>query len=288
LLGHGLAAQVIRARTRRRPIVGCASVGFTRYPASGSDADREAARNAMFAVEGNWNSNTWYSDPLILGRYPEDGLRVFGTDAPHVASGELETMQQPLDFFGVNIYNATPVRQGPDGKPVDLARPPGHPLTAYKWTVDPESLYWGPRFLFERYNLPVVIAENGLSNVDWISLDGHCHDPQRIDFTRRHLMSLCRAIRDGADVRGYFHWSILDNFEWNQGYRERFGLVHVDFQTQRRTPKDSYHWYAQLVRTNGQEIAEFLNGDSTLPHIDVTVHRPERPTPSNPSSRYPQ
>ena len=288
LLAHGHGVQMIRARARRKPIVGCANVGFTRYPATDSTADREAARVAMFAVDGSWNSNSWYSDPIILGRYPEDGLRVFGADVPKVAPGDLATMCQPLDFYGVNIYNATPVRHGDDGTPTDATRPPGHALTAYKWTVDPESLYWGPRFLFERYKLPIVIAENGLSNPDWIALDGQCHDPQRIDFTRRHLMALNRAIADGVDVRGYFHWSILDNFEWNQGYRERFGLIHVDFETLERSPKDSYRWYAQLIRTNGQEISELLKNEAAVspPRVYATIHpvRPRRPTPTAESS----
>jgi beta-glucosidase len=118
-----------------------------------------------------------------------------------------------------------------------------------------------------------------MSNPDWIALDGQCHDPQRIDFTRRHLMQLLRAIRDGVDVRGYFHWSILDNFEWNQGYRERFGLVHVDFEMLARTPKDSFAWYAQLIRTNGQEIAQFLAEEATVPpqrRVDATVHAQKR------------
>ena len=275
LLAHGRGVQVIRARARTNPLIGCAPCGFTRYPADdSSDADREAARAAMFAVTGEWNSNSWYSDPVILGRYPEDGLRVYGADAPAIASGDLETMCQPLDFYGVNIYNAAPIRQGDDGQPTEPARAPGHALTAYKWTIDPASLYWGPRFLFERYKLPIVITENGLSNTDWIALDGRCHDPQRIDFTRRHLMTLLRAIREGVDVRGYFHWSILDNFEWNQGYRERFGVIHVDFQTLKRTPKDSYRWYAELIRTNGREVVELTkNGVAVAPPVETKVHR---------------
>ena len=272
LLAHGRGVQVIRARARRQPTIGCAPVGVTRYPASDDPADVEAARSAMFAADGNWNCNSWYSDPVILGRYPEDGLRAFGADVPKIAPGDLETMCQPLDFYGVNIYNGVPVQRGPDGKPIEAARPPGTPLTAYKWTIDPESLYWGPRFLFERYKLPIVITENGLSNCDWVALDGQCHDPQRIDYTRRYLTALHRAIRDGVDVRGYFHWSLLDNFEWQEGYKERFGLVHVDFQTLKRTPKDSYHWYANLIRTEGREIAELATPQTPPPGVETTVH----------------
>jgi beta-glucosidase len=133
---------------------------------------------------------------------------------------------------------------------------PGHPTTAFGWPVEPDSLYWGPRFIHERYRLPVYVTENGYSGTDWVSLDGKVHDPQRIDFTRRYLMALRRAIEDGADVRGYFHWSLLDNFEWSEGYKQRFGLVHVDFGTLERTPKDSAEWYAQVIRTNGAGLAQ--------------------------------
>lgn len=108
----------------------------------------------------------------------------------------------------------------------------------------------GARYTYERYKLPVYITENGMSGIDWVSMDGKVHDPQRIDFTRRDLLELRNAIKAGADIRGYFHWSILDNFEWSQGYKERFGLVHVDYTTQKRTPKDSAHWYAKVIASN--------------------------------------
>lgn len=130
----------------------------------------------------------------------------------------------------------------------------GHPQTAIRWAVVPEALRWGPLFLHERYKVPVVITENGLSNQDIVSLDGQVHDPQRIDFMRRHLLELSKAIADGAEVAGYFHWSLMDNFEWAEGYRERFGLVHVDFKTLERLPKDSARFYRGVIETNGAEV----------------------------------
>jgi beta-glucosidase len=268
--------QTIRATAPTgRSIVGCAPVGVVRYPASEKPADIDAARRATFAIDdgvNSWNSNTWYSDPILLGHYPEDGLKLFVSDVPRIAARDFETMHQPLDFYGVNIYNGSPVEHSATtGQPQEIPRPPGHPTTAYKWTIDPESLYWGPRFLYERYQLPILIAENGLSNPDWIALDGHCHDPQRIDFARRYLTQVHRAIQDRIDIRAYFHWSILDNFEWHQGYTERFGLIHVDFQTQKRTPKDSYYWYAEIIRTNGQEIETF-GSDGRSPRLEATMH----------------
>ncbi|HRT32076.1 MAG TPA: family 1 glycosylhydrolase, partial [Anaerolineae bacterium] len=104
------------------------------------------------------------------------------------------------------------------------------------------------------YQTPLLITENGLSNADWVALDGRVHDPQRIDFTRRYLLALERALAEGVDVRGYFHWSLMDNFEWASGYRERFGLIYVDYVTQQRVMKDSARWYAEVIASNGAKL----------------------------------
>jgi beta-glucosidase len=127
-------------------------------------------------------------------------------------------------------------------------------MTMYQWPVEPASLYWGPRFFYERYKLPIVITENGLAAHDWVSLDGNVHDPQRIDFLHRYLRELKRAADDNIPVEGYFQWSILDNFEWHEGYKFRFGLVHVDFENQKRTLKDSAYWYRGVIATNGEDL----------------------------------
>ena len=124
-------------------------------------------------------------------------------------------------------------------------------------------------WLHERYKLPIYITENGMSCLDWVGLDGGVHDPQRIDFTRRYLRELRRAMDDGVDVQGYFHWSLMDNFEWADGYRQRFGLVHVDYQTQKRTIKDSGYWYARNIASNGKDLDELLG---ELPGVEVTTH----------------
>jgi len=166
----------------------------------------------------------------------------------------METISQPVDFYGANIYTATRWRMGADGNPERVPHSAATPLSAFKWPVVPEALRWGPRFLHERYRLPVIVTENGISLSDWVSLDGSVHDPQRIDFLTRYLRELRNAIADGADIRGYFHWSILDNFEWAEGYRQRFGLVHVDYETQCRTPKDSAFWFRDVIRTNGGNL----------------------------------
>jgi beta-glucosidase len=252
-LGHGKGVQAIRAATKTPCQVGLAPVGCVRIPATDSRRDIDAARRDMFAVRGQtvWN-NAWWMDPPLLGRYPEDGLREYAAFMPPVRDGDLETIHQPLDFFGVNIYNGSLVRAGQGGAPEAVPHPLGHGLTGFKWPVTPACLYWGPKFFQERYRLPVYVTENGMSGTDWVGLDGKVHDGARIDFTARYLRELRRAIKDGVDVRGYFHWSIMDNFEWAEGFKERFGLVHVDFATQKRTPKDSALWYKKVIATNGR------------------------------------
>ncbi len=142
---------------------------------------------------------------------------------------------------------------GEDGKPVEVERPEGFPRTASSWPVTPEALYWGPKFLYERYQKPLYITENGLSCQDGVSLDGKVHDPARIDFLARYLRELKRAA-DEIDLRGYFLWSLLDNFEWARGYSERFGLVYVDYQTQKRIMKDSAFWYHDVIENNGAAL----------------------------------
>jgi len=269
LLSHGRSVQVIRAHAKLRSTVGWAPCARVEYPVTETAADIDAARKAMFAItkRDSWN-NTWWADPVCLGHYPEDGLDLYGKDAPTPAAGDMETIKQPLDFYGVNIYSGEPVRAGREGLPEYVGHAPGNNQTAFGWPVTPESLYWGPKFLAERYKLPVYITENGLACLDWVSGDGKVHDPQRIEFTRTYLLQLARAAREGS-VKGYFHWSIMDNFEWAEGYQMRFGLVHVDFVTQKRTPKDSAHWFSEVIASNGANLNTY--SDSVVESLGHSV-----------------
>lgn len=251
LVGHGKAVQVIRALTARPAKIGYAPVGVNYIPATSSQADIDAARQRMFTVNpaSFWN-NTWWSDPIFLGHYPEDGLKAYGQDAPVVKPGQMEIIAQPLDFYGVNIYQGTRVRASENGQPEELSYEPGWPMTMMYWHNSPEALYWGPKFLYERYQKPIYVMENGISGEDWIMADGKVHDPQRMDSMYRYLSQLQKAGADGVDLGGYFHWSIMDNFEWAEGYRQRFGLIHVDFETQKRTLKDSAYYYQKIIKAN--------------------------------------
>ncbi len=254
LLGHGKAVQAMRSVSGQKCRIGFSPVAILRLPQSGSEADVAAARKVTLSVQGDdcWN-NTWWMDPVYLGKYPEGAIETYGDLMPRIKEKDLATIHQPLDFFGVNIYTGHRVRAGEDGSPVEIIDEDGCPTNMLGWPIVPDAVYWGPRFLYERYGLPIVITENGMSNVDIVSLDGKVHDPQRIDFMRRYISEIERATNDGIDIIGYFHWSLMDNFEWTWGYKERFGLVYVDYKTQKRIIKDSGLWYEDFIREQGKK-----------------------------------
>jgi beta-glucosidase len=233
LLAHGTGVQALRAE-RSDFRIGFAPVGLPKMPATNDARDIEAARQATFDVDvrTTW-TNSWWMDPVFLGRYPDSGLRLYGADAPEFSADDLALISQPIDFCGINIYQGSYVRSR-EGVAEVVPLAVGRPITAFDWSVTPDALYWGPRLFWERYNKPIVITENGISCRDWVSRDGQVHDPQRIDFIARHLVELRRAIADGVPIEGYFHWSFIDNFEWAHGYKHRFGLVFCDYPSQTR------------------------------------------------------
>ncbi|MYR45390.1 GH1 family beta-glucosidase [Streptomyces sp. SID5910] len=243
LLAHGLAVRALRAAGARD--IGIANSHGPVWPASNEPADREAADFYDVLL------NRLFADPLLLGRYPEGvGELMPGGDA------DLAVIAEPLDWYGVNYY--APARVGaprdtesgtggvriPAGLPFSLREIEGRPLTDFGWPVVPEGLTELLTGMADRYGdrlPPVMITENGCS---YEGLD----DQERIAFLDAHVRALHRALEAGVDVRGYFVWSLLDNFEWAEGYARRFGLVHVDFATQARTPKASYRWLRDLLR----------------------------------------
>ena len=124
----------------------------------------------------------------------------------------------------------------------------------WDWPITPDALYWAVKFIYGRYGLPVLITENGMANLDFVMSDGKVHDPQRVEFLKAYLAGLKKAVGEGVPVIGYMYWSILDNFEWAEGYDKRFGLVYVDYRTQKRTRKDSSYWYAEVIANNGADL----------------------------------
>jgi len=251
LLAHGQAVQAMRACAKQTLNIGAAPVGMVSYPVNDDPRLVEAARAATFDIKKlDCFSNTWHADPMLKGAYPEDGLKLFEQFLPDIRSGDMDIIHQPLDMYGVNIYSGTPLQLNDQGE-AEVVNLIGCGRTTMDWNVTPECLYWGPKFLYERYGLPVVVTENGLASCDWVHADGEVADPGRIDYVRRHLQNLRQAANEGVDVGGYFYWSIMDNFEWSHGYQQRFGLVHVDFDTQKRTPKQSAYWYRDVINSGG-------------------------------------
>ncbi len=257
LLANGSAASAMRAAVSAPLQIGLASTGKICYPASydqnGENHEScggislQTAYDATFALKDDWTfSHVWLFDAAVFGRYPEE-LEAFQRLNDTMTAQDRSVITEPMDFIGLNAYSGTPV----DSFGNRVHKSPGFPRTAIKWPVTPGCLYFGPRFLYERYKLPVIVTENGQSCNDRVFLDGAVHDPDRIDFLTRYLRALRRAAEDGVPVKGYFHWSLTDNFEWHSGYDERFGLVYVDYETQTRMIKDSGYWYRDMIKNNG-------------------------------------
>ena len=255
-LAHGLAVIKMRAVAKQPVKTGFSSTGDLCYPSKECDEDIDAARAECFnIVKGNMTFNhTIFCDMTCLGRYPdiagtelhlEPGLEKIGhyEELPFVKDGDIELIHQPIDYLGINVYNGHEINAAGH-----INKKPGSPRTALGWPVTPGVMNYGIRYLYERYNLPIYIFEDGLACNDIISLDGKVHDSNRIDFLTRYLTDLEKAYKAGVPILGYFHWSFTDNFEWHSGYDPRFGLVFVDYETQQRIPKDSAYWYSDLIK----------------------------------------
>lgn len=242
LLSHGRAVEVIRERAALPPLVGLATTCSPVLPAS--KEEEEPAYNKTFtdeSAEGLPHAGEYHwADAIFFGDVDE---KTFGK----VTEEERALISQPLDFFGVNIYS------GDRFTPLDPEKDRGYPRNACGWPIEPEALYWGPKFLYRRYNLPIFITENGFAGIDFLMSDGKVHDPQRVDFLKKYLHELKRAA-DEVPVLGYCHWSLMDNMEWCDGYDTRFGLWFVNYPTCERIWKDSAYFYADVIKTNGEEL----------------------------------
>ncbi len=256
LLSHGHAVTAIQARARRKPTIGYAPASWWLWsPVTVDPADIDACRRQTFnATDDQAGGTSWWRDPVFLGDYPRDAAEKMRAFMPQIGPEDMRVISQPIDFLGMNVYQTYLGRAGKDGECVTVERAPGYDRTAYPWPVTPQALYWGPKFFSQRYKARIVVTENGVSNEDWVHLDGRVHDPQRIDFTARYLRQLRRAAEEGVDVAGYFHWTLTDNFEWATGFGNRFGLVYVDFATQKRIIKDSGYWYRDVIASNGNDL----------------------------------
>lgn len=247
---HGAAVQAYRAEGRHE--IGLVVNIEPKYPASDSAEDQAAVRRAHAYM------NEQYLDPALLGRYPPALKEIFGDAWPDWPAADFEAIRQPLDFIGVNYYTRS-VTRAATSYPLDAAavRQPLGTYTETGWEVFPQGLTDTLLWVKERYgDIPLYVTENGAAFFDPpVAEGGRIRDPLRIDYLHKHLRAVREAIARGCDVRGYMAWSLLDNLEWSLGYSKRFGIVHVNYATQQRTPKDSARWYREVIATNGGSLA---------------------------------
>lgn len=248
LKSHGMAVKALR-ETVKDVKIGYAPCGFVHCPKDTSEKEIEVARRAYFAIPQDDPTEcvSIFSDPIFFGDYPKEYYKKFQDILPDIQARDFELISQPIDFYCQNIYFGATGKEV-NGEFIKDDYAGGSPRNTLGWNIYPQAMYWGLKFLHERYKMPIYITENGLANIDVVSLDGKVHDPQRIDYIERYLRALEQAQKDGVDVRGYFYWSLLDNFEWGNGYDPRFGLVYVDYVTQQRIPKDSFYYYKDRIK----------------------------------------
>lgn len=249
LLAHALAVEAYRAEGRHR--IGLAVNLEPKYPTSEHPADQAATARALAYV------NRLFLDPLFLGAYPRRLADIFGPLWPKFPEADLARIRQPLDFLGINYYSRSVVRDDPAAPPdrASRVRQNQNLHNSLDWEVYPQGLIDTLRWVNNRYgDLPLYITENGACFEDPHPVSGQVEDPARLTYLRGHLQAARAAMQEGVNLRGYFVWSLLDNFEWTFGYSKRFGIVHVDFATQRRTPKASARFYRQVIHSRGAAV----------------------------------
>ncbi len=247
LLSHGLAVDVLRDQVRPKAQVGIVLDLSPMYPGSKDPRDQVASQQA------DGFRNRWFLDPLFRGSYPADMWNLFGNIVPQVRPGDMAQISRRLDFLGVNYYTRSIVAYDPQ-KEFHVRYVPAETgeCTAMGWEIYPSGLYEILMRLHREYPVPALfVTENGAAFNDELSPDGQIRDEKRIQYLKAHIQQAHRAIWDGVPLKGYFVWSLLDNFEWAHGYTKRFGIVYVDYKTLRRIPKESAHWYAKVIANNG-------------------------------------
>ncbi len=248
LLCHGEAVKVLRRYDGVK--IGYAPCNDAKIPLTNSPEDIKAARLAYFDYHrGEDGGVALYSDPIVLGDYPAKYYAENRKDdLPEILDGDMALISQKIDFYCQNIYFGRFVKSDGNGGYVHVEPDQNTVYTCMDWPVTPTALYWGAKFLYERYKLPFVISENGCATTDIITKNGEIHDGGRQEFLRQYIENYLKAGEEGVDIMGYFVWSLLDNLEWYCGYSKRFGLTYVDYNTYKRTPKDSFYTYKNIIK----------------------------------------
>lgn len=249
-LAHGLAVQRLRQIIPDCQVGYAPTCGAAYWPVEEKKELADASKKLQDSFdEENWiYSSAFWNELFLKGKFHSHCGTLFGEDLPHISKEDAMCIAQPLDFCGMNLYQGTPVDMDSEGQLILGKLPAGHGKTGMGWPITPKAMYWAVYNFYASYGIPVLITENGMSALDVVSLDGKVHDPGRIDYLERHLQEMFRSVEDGAKVKGYFHWSFMDNFEWEKGYADRFGLVYIDYQTKKRIPKDSFYWYQGIIK----------------------------------------
>jgi beta-glucosidase len=247
LVAHGKAIPVLRANSSG------AKVGITLnmapvYPASDSETDRAAASRL------DDRENRWFADPLYKGEYPAERIALLGNAAPKIEAGDMQIISTPMDYLGLNYYTRAHIADDPEAdnlEKIRYVRVPDAEYTDVDWEVYPDGLRVHLLRLARDYPVKeIYVTENGCASADTIDSDGQVHDPLRVSYLRTHFTAMSEAIAQGVPLKGYFAWSLMDNFEWSLGYSKRFGIIYVDYPSQRRIPKDSFAFYQQVIRNN--------------------------------------
>ncbi len=248
LKGHGEAVKALR-ETVKDAKIGIAPSGWALMPKNNTEQEIERARRAYFTLwkHAPFESVSLFSDPILLGDYPKEYYEYFKDVIPVVTKEDLALISQPIDFYGQNIYSGATVTERDEGDFIWDEADAEIERTALGWPIQPKALYWGPKFLYERYKKPIIITENGIACKDVVNPDKTVHDSERITFIHAYIKELQKAIFDGIKIDAYFYWSFMDNLEWKDGYAARFGLVFVDFTSQKRFPKDSFYEYQAII-----------------------------------------
>ncbi len=252
LLACGKAEKVLRKTIGHPVLIGTAQAYWPAIPATDAEKDIAMAKRETFTCHRDFGCPALWLDPLLKGKYPEDYLAWFRENGFVPPTEDMEIIKSKLDFCGLNTYSGNPVRDE-NGTPVYPVPSPAVPKTDMRWNVFPRTMYFGPKFIYERYGLPVVYTEDGVALTEWKDLNGEINDDSRIDFLKRYLRELHRAAQE-IPVAGYFYWTLYDNYEWTEGFSKKFGIVHFDPETLERTPKKSAWFYKKVIETNGEEV----------------------------------